>query len=133
MATRRAAEILIGGATAVALAVMATLLARRLWSAYAAAEPSRTYSVGMLVVRLTVGAVCTATAASVATRVARDRGRAAWVLGALPADHLLRVWHPYPAWYLIAYLTSLLPIAGLAGQQTARCALAPADRDRDDA
>jgi len=83
--TRRAAGILIGGATAVALAVMATLLARRLWPAYAAVEPSRTYSVGMLVVRLTVGAVCTATAASVATRVARDRGRAAWVLGALPA------------------------------------------------
>lgn len=117
---------------------MATLLARRQWPAYAAAVPSRTYSVGMLVVRLTVGAVCTATAASVATRVARDRGRAAWVLGALALalslpDHLLRVWSQYPAWYHIAYLTSLLPIAGLAGQQTAQCAPAPADRDRDDA
>ena len=136
VATRRAVGIVAGGVTAIALALTATLLARGLWPAYAAAEPSRAYSIGMLVLRLTVGVLCTAGAASVTTRVARDGGHAAWWLGALGLvlslpDHLVRVWAAYPAWYHAVYLASLLPVAGLAGQLTTRWTRAQAARGRD--
>jgi hypothetical protein len=136
LATRRVVGIVAGGVTAIALALTATLLARWLWPAYAAAEPSRAYSVGMLVLRLTVGVMCTAGAAVVTTRVVRDGGRAAWWLGALGVvlslpDHLFRVWAAYPVWYHAVYLAFLVPVAGLAGRLTTRWARAHAAGSHD--
>jgi hypothetical protein len=124
---RRCTSLVAGCLTAVALAITATLLARTVWPAYASAEPTKAYSLSMLVVRLSVGALCTAGAAWVTTLVARDTGTAAWWLGAfflalsLP-DHLVRVWADYPPWYHVVYLAYLVPIAGCAGQVTSRYA-----------
>ena len=136
LATRRAFGMMAGGVTAIAMALTATILARRLWPEYAAAEPSRAYSVGMLVMRLAVGALCTTGAAAVTTLVARDQGQAAWWLGAIALalslpDHLVRVWAGYPVWYHGVYLASLVPVAGLTGQMTTRWARAHAGRGRD--
>jgi hypothetical protein len=99
----------------------AVLLARRVWPEYAAAEPTKAYSLVMLISRLSAGALCTACAAVVTTMVARDRGQAAWWLGVLflavsLPSHLFQVWADYPAWYHVVYLSYLVPIAGLIGR-----------------
>ena len=122
---RRSVGLGAGVCTAVAMAATATMLARTLWPAYAVAEPSRTYSLTMLVLRLLVGALCTVGAAFVATRIARDRGTVAWWLGGLflavsAPHHMLQVWAAYPVWYHVIYLAYLVPLAGLTGQRGAR-------------
>jgi hypothetical protein len=114
-------SVVAGGLTAVAMAIAATMLTRSLWPAYVAAEPTKAYSLAMLIARLAVGACCAAGAAAVTTMVARDRRQVAWWLGAcfllvsLP-DHLVYVWADYPAWYHIVYLAYLVPVAGLVGR-----------------
>ena len=112
---------------AVVIAQTGNMAARIFWPDYAAAEPTKAYSLAMLVARLAVGALCTAVAGCVTTIIARD-GRAAWLLGgiflaiSLPI-HLFRVWADYPAWYHIVYLGYLVPIAGLAGLAMQRLSL----------
>lgn len=122
---RRSLGLATGMCAAVAMAATATILARVLWPAYAAAEPSRAYSLTMLVSRLIVGALCTTFAAFVATRTARDNGTAAWWLGGVflaisAPHHVLRVWAEYPAWYHVIYLSYLVPVAGLTGRFASR-------------
>ncbi len=123
---RRGAALVAGCATAVGIAIVAVLVVRRLWPAYAVAEPTKHYSFAMLVARLIVGALCTIGAAVVATRVVRDDGAIAWWLGGLflavsLPDHLLVVWPDYPAWYHIVYLAYLVPVAGMTGRLVSRC------------
>jgi hypothetical protein len=92
-----------------------------LWPAYAAADPDRTFSIAMLLSRLTIGALSTAGATCVTTIVAADSGRAAWWLGwillviSLPV-HLYVVWSDYPVWYHVVYLAYLVPIAAQTGR-----------------
>ncbi|MBM4267514.1 MAG: hypothetical protein FJ144_13020 [Deltaproteobacteria bacterium] len=98
---------------------------RTFWSGYAEAEPEKAYSLGMLLARLTVGALCAAGVAITATIVARDGGRAAWWFGALflllsLRPHLYTVWDDYPVWYHFVYLGYLVPIAGFTGRFAAR-------------
>jgi hypothetical protein len=80
---RRIAGLVAGCLTAVTIALVATGVARITWPAYAAAEPNKTYSFVMLVVRLLVGGLCTAGAACVASIIVRDNGRSALLLGLL--------------------------------------------------
>lgn len=117
---RRAVGLVAGSVTAVAMASVAVFLVRRLWPAYAAAEPTKHYSLAMLVARLSAGALCAAGASVVATRIARDSAAIGWWLGAmflavsLP-HHVWVVWADYPWWYHMVYLSYLVPVAGLVG------------------
>jgi hypothetical protein len=67
---RRAAALVAGSITAIAIGAVATFVARQLWPAYADAEPTKQYSLTMLAARLLAGALCTAGASFVATRIA---------------------------------------------------------------
>lgn len=122
---RRVVGLIAGFGTALAIFVVATLVAGVVWPAYAAAAPTKAFTPAMLGARLITGAVGTALAAGVTATIARDNGLAAWWLGlallacSLPI-HLIRVWADYPLWYHIAYLSYLVPIAGLTGRVLAR-------------
>ncbi|MBX9730282.1 MAG: hypothetical protein K2X59_03050 [Sphingomonas sp.] len=124
---RTAVSLVAGCLIAVVIAQIGNAAARISWPDYAAAEPTKAYSLAMLVARLAIGAFCTAAAACVTTIIARN-GRAAWLLGgiflaiSLPI-HLFRVWADYPAWYHFAYLGYLVPIAGVAGLAMQRISL----------
>lgn len=117
---RKGVALAAGVATALLIALAATLVARCLWPAYAAAAPHKSYTLVMLVARLSVGALGTAVAARATTIIARDGGATAWWLGglfltlSLPLH--LRGWADYPAWYHLIYLSYLMPIAGIAGR-----------------
>jgi hypothetical protein len=86
----------------------------------------------MLISRVTAGVVSTAAAGYVAARCARDSRSAAWWLGALllvisGPIHLIDVWVDYPTWYHVAYLLSLMPLAGLGGDWPAADGMRPAE------
>jgi hypothetical protein len=122
---RRAAALVAGSVTAVAIGVVAVLLARQLWPAYAAAEPTKQYSSAMLITRLLAGALCSASASFVATRIANDSAVIGWWLGGLflavsLPNHVWFVWADYPAWYHLVYLSYLLPVAGFIGSAVYR-------------
>ncbi len=122
---RRRIGLVYGALTAITLGVLASFVARSTWPAYAAAEPTRAYTLTMLWSRLVAGAVITSISAIVATRVANDRGRAAWWLGALflavsLPHHVFDVWSEYPVWYHLLYLGYLVPIAGISGRVVTR-------------
>ena len=113
---RLVAALAIGSLAAVVIAAICFSLMRAAWPAYVTAEPTKAYTLSMMLARLSIGVLCAAGAACVATIVAGDDGRAAWWLGAffvvisLP-DHLYYVWDDYPVWYHFVYLGYLVPVA----------------------
>jgi hypothetical protein len=115
------ASLLVGVAVFATLGNLGFVALTTLWPAYAAADPDKTFSVAMLLSRLTVGALSTAGAACIATIVATENGRVTWWLGwiflaiSLPV-HLHFVWSDYPVWYHVVYLSYLMPIAVLTGR-----------------
>lgn len=113
--------VLVGCVVVILLGVALSTTARALWPAYAIAEPTRAYSLVMLISRLTAGACIVVLAAIAATRASRDDGRSAWWLGALFfvvsfVHHVFQVWAEYPVWYHLLYLAYLLPLSGFAGR-----------------
>jgi len=133
-ALRVIASLGVGCATAVASAMLGFSILRAIWPGYAAAEPNKAFTLGMLIARLSLAALLTAGAACATTLVARDSGRAAWYLGvlflilSLPV-HLRSVWNDYPVWYHAVYLLSLVPIAGYSGRLFAAALRSPPRRD----
>jgi hypothetical protein len=88
-------------------------------------NPQKQYSLAMLVTRLLAGALCTAGASFVATRIANDSAVIGWWLGGLflavsLPNHVWFVWADYPAWYHLVYLSYLMPLAGLIGSVVSR-------------
>lgn len=128
---RTLAGLIAGCVSAVAIAAIGFSVLRVAWPEYAAAEPTKAYTLAMQIARLSIAALCTAGAACVTTLVTGDDGRAAWWLGllfvvvSLPS-HLHSVWDDYPAWYHFVYLGSLIPVAGFS----ARAFLAATGRRR---
>jgi hypothetical protein len=123
-ALRVVASALAGAACWIAIGLVGLFVLRVGWSAYAAAEPTKAYTLTMLLSRLAVASVGSIASGSLAVMIAKgDRTAACWLgallfLGSAPV-HLpgsfLSVWADYPAWYHAVYLLSLMPLTGLGG------------------
>jgi hypothetical protein len=124
---RIAPGVLVGFAAWVMVAGLGFLLLRTTWSSYAAAEPTKSYTLAMLISRLMVGVVCTLAAGAVAALVAKGSRAASLSLGIvlfliaapvhLPIEFGLHVsvWADYPAWYHFTFLLPLAPLTVLGG------------------
>lgn len=105
-------------------------LLRLFLTGYAAAEPAMNFTLGMMVARLTIGALTSLVAGAVVARIAPDT-RLPWLVGAillalLIPDHVY-VWRNFPVWYHLTFLITLLPLIVLGahiarGQAAARMA-----------
>jgi len=130
---RTSVAVVVGVVVWALLAFSLSSILQAVWADYAAAVPSKDYTLPMLISRLSLAAIATAVAGAAAMLVARDRGLAAWLCGgALLAislrPHLVTVWDDYPVWYHFVYLGYLVPVAGLAGRRV-RPAGGPAARE----
>jgi hypothetical protein len=104
-------------AALVAWVLIVSLLNRGLRMAlegYAAAEPGMSFTLGMLMARLTIGAISSLVAGAVAGSIAPSSARTPWVLGAILLaafipEHV-RVWNSFPLWYHLTFLLTLLPL-----------------------
>lgn len=89
---------------------------------YAAAEPAMTFTLGMKLARLIIGALSSLAAGAVTEVMTHSKTRVAWVLGAV----LLLAFIPehihlcakFPVWYHLAFLITLAPLVALGGVLT---------------
>jgi hypothetical protein len=114
--------------------LVATLLNRGLRTGlpgYALAEPTMTFTLGMKVARLILGAVASLVAGAATGRIARSRTSLPWVLGALILAAFIpmhvQLWAKFPVWYHLVFLGTLVPLVALGAALT-RSRNSPAER-----
>ncbi len=89
---------------------------------YALAEPTLTFTLGMKVARLILGALSSIAAGAATGLIAPARTSLPWVLGAVilaaffPA-HIL-IWTKFPVWYHLVFLGTLVPLVVLGAALT---------------
>ena len=120
----KAVGAVIAGAVSWEVVVMlATLVGRLIWPAYAVVETQRIFTLDMLLSRLAVGALATLAFGAVVAWVARGDKQmvraiiALWLTYSV-VDHYV-VWDQFPVWYHVTYLGYIVPIA-LLGARLAR-------------
>ncbi len=102
--------------------ILATIIHRiacAMWPAYAAATPSLTFTLPMMIFRLGLSTVCTLAVGAVLRRI----GAANWMpvafgcaLILLFAPEHYRIWSRLPVWYHLTFLLSLIPLAVLGAR-----------------
>ena len=89
---------------------------------YAAAEPTMTFTLGMKVGRLLIGALASLAAGAATGMIARDKTGLPWVLGAILlvafAPLHVQIWPKFPVWYHLAFLGTLAPLVALGAALT---------------
>jgi hypothetical protein len=125
-------------------ALVATLVNRGLRAGlpgYALAEPAMTFTLGMKVARLILGALASLAAGAATGRIAPSRRSLPWVLGAIILAAFIpihvQLWARFPVWYHLTFLGTLVPLVALGAALTRsrngpaeRGAKIPADTDR---
>ena len=117
---RRIGAVLAGFAAFALVASGAVLMARTGWPTYAVAEPTRAYSLIMLVVRLAAGASATLMGGWVAAKLDRGAGQTTLLFGvillALSVVWHIRIWDQYPVWYHLVWFACIVPSAVVGGK-----------------
>jgi hypothetical protein len=108
------------------LVVAGNFAMRAAWPAYAAAEPSMSFDVSMMIARLSLSSVSLIVAAWVAQRVARPFRYAAIAFGAVMLLAFIPIhinlWPKFPIWYHLYFLSSLLVLPQLTAMIVSRAA-----------
>jgi peptidoglycan/LPS O-acetylase OafA/YrhL len=106
-------------------AVVATLLNFGLRAAipgYALAEPTLTFTLGMKVARLILGALASLAAGAAMGWIAPSRKALPWVVGgiilALFIPVHVQLWAKFPVWYHLVFLGTLVPLVALGAALT---------------
>jgi len=85
---------------------------------YTVAEPTMTFTLGMKVARLILGAL----ASLAAGLIAQSKTGPRWVLGgiilALFIPVHIQLWSKFPVWYHLVFLGTLLPLVVMGGALT---------------
>lgn len=106
-------------------AVVATLLnfgLRAGLAGYALAEPTMSFTLGMKLARLILGALASLAAGAAVGVITPSRTSLPWVLGAIvlaafiPAH--VQLWAKFPVWYHLVFLGTLLPLVVLGAALT---------------
>lgn len=81
---------------------------------YALAEPTLTFTLGMKIARLTLGALASLAAGAAMGLIAPSKTAPRWVFGALMLTFFIPVhvqlWAKFPVWYHLVFLGTLLPL-----------------------
>jgi hypothetical protein len=116
--------VVVGLAVWVSVVTVAGLVMRETWPAYASVADAMTFTLPMMIVRLTVGALATLTMGLATSVVSRRSLVATLAAGALLLlvfipEHI-RLWDKFPVWYHLTFLLSLVPLAYLGGVTSRR-------------
>jgi len=84
---------------------------------YAAAEPAMTFTLGMKIGRLLIGAAASLAAGAAVSTMARPSTSLPWVLGAILLAAFIpihiQLWTKFPVWYHLVFLATLAPLVAL--------------------
>ncbi len=102
--------------------LVASLLNRGLragLAGYALAEPAMTFTLGMKVARLILGALASLAAGAATGLIAQSRTKLPWVLGGIILAMFIpihtQLWLKFPVWYHLIFLGTLAPLVALGG------------------
>lgn len=100
--------------------VVATVLnfgLRAGFAGYTVAEPTMSFTLGMKVARLILGALASLSAGAATGLIAPSRRSLPWVLGAvilaLFVPVHIQIWAKFPVWYHLTFLLTLVPLVAL--------------------
>src|SRR5262245_16844652 len=103
----------------VVLVSIGGLIIRLSWPAYASVEAAMAFTLPMLIVRLSIGAVATLGAGLVTAVIAPRSARALVMTGGILIVGFIPVhiglWDKFPVWYHLTFLLSLVPLTWLGG------------------
>ena len=121
---RRTLGVVVGLAVWVSVVTVAGLAMRKTWPAYASVADAMTFTLPMMISRLTVGALATLAMGLATSVVSRRSLVATLAAGALLLlvfipEHI-RLWDKFPVWYHLTFLLSLVPLAYLGGMTSRR-------------
>jgi hypothetical protein len=105
--------VVVGVAAWLLVATVAGFIMRTSWPAYASVADAMTFTLPMMIARLSIGALATISMGFIAARIARS-GVARLVPGVLLLlafipQHLM-LWDKFPLWYHLTFLVSLVPL-----------------------
>jgi hypothetical protein len=111
--------VVAGLAAWIVIVVVSGTLMRRLWPAYALVADAMTFSLPMLVARLSISAIATLAAGLVTAMIAPRAALARVMPGvallvAFIPQHVM-LWDKFPVWYHLTFLLSLVPLTYLGG------------------
>jgi hypothetical protein len=104
---------------------LAGLVLRATWPEFVAATPTMSYTLPMLIARLSIGVVATLAGGAVAARIASQSNAALFagiVLVVVFVPIHIQLWDKFPIWYHLFFLLSLLPLSILGGRLVASVA-----------
>ncbi len=126
---RTIAGIVVG---LVAWVVIVTILnwGLRLWlPGYVQAEPLMSFTLGMKIARLSIGAL-TSLLTGALVRAMTPANMAPWIVGlvllALFVPDHIHVWNKFPIWYHLTFLITLAPLVALGARLASRAKARPA-------
>src|SRR5262245_16067396 len=101
---------------------VAGLILRAAWPEYARVADAMTFSLGMKVARLSIGAVATLAMGWIVGIITRS-GTAILVAGSILLVAFIPVhislWDKFPVWYHLTFLLSLVPLTYVGGRSAA--------------
>ncbi len=111
--------VVAGLAVWLVCSAVAGLIMRSSWPAYARVADAMTFTLPMMLARLTIGAVATLAAGWVTMAIAPQsmpvRLLPGVVLLVLFIPEHLSLWSTFPVWYHLTFLLSLVPLTYLGG------------------
>ena len=118
----------------IAMVVVAGFIMRASWPAYASVADAMTFTLPMMVARLSIGAVATLAAGWVAatitarSTVVRMMPGVILLLAFIPQH--ITLWHTFPVWYHLTFLVSLVPLTYVGGLWATRNSAIRSPTDR---
>src|SRR5262245_63460087 len=111
---RKALGVIAGLVVWVVVATVAGLVMRATWPAYAIVADAMTFTLPMMIARLTIGAVATIAGGWVAAMITRRSPLASLLpgivlLAGFIPQHIM-LWQKFPIWYHLTFLLSLVPL-----------------------
>ena len=111
--------VVAGLAVWVVIAAVAGVIMRASWPAYASVASAMTFSLPMMIARLSVGALATVAMGFATAVVARSvivRLSPGVLLLVLFIPEHLMLWDKFPVWYHLTFLASLVPLTYAGGK-----------------
>ncbi|SRR6266853_392911 len=107
-----------------AVVTVAGIIMRGAWPDYARVADEMTFTLPMMIARLTIGALATIAAGLVTALIARPSTLVRLTTGflllvAFIPQHIM-LWEKFPLWYHVTFLLSLIPLTYLGGLRIGR-------------
>jgi hypothetical protein len=116
---RRVLGVVAGLAVWFGVVAVAGAIVRGAWHEYAVVADAMTFTLPMMIARLSIGVVATVAAGALAASVGRSTLSGlttGLILLILFVPQHIMLWENFPVWYHLTFLLSLIPIAYLGGK-----------------